>query len=459
MISVKRHLSRRTILRGLSTSIALPLLDAMVPAHTLLRKTAAAAPTRFLAIEMVHGAAGSTAIGRTKNYWSPVKEGRDFDFTYTLAPLEPLRDYLTVISDTELKNAMSLVPVESGDGADHARSSAVFLTAAHPKLTAGEDIQAGPSIDQLIAARWGGKTRWPSLQLCIEDPQALSGECGHGYSCQYTSTISWASPTRPLPMERSPRAIFERLFGRDSAGAATRRPPTTASALDETSDNLRSLRRRLGGADRGRVADYLDEIRAVERRIQEGESRRAVVDARGASSPASASVPDSFDEHADLLFELQRLALRADLTRVCAFKMGADRSARVYPESGITTPFHAASHHREDPQKIEAFATLNRYHVNTVARFLRRLRDTSDADGNLLDRAAVLYGSPMGDSHVHDHRFLPLFIAGRANGRITGNRHVRCAEGTPMANVLLTLAHTFDLDIDRIGDSTGEVAI
>jgi hypothetical protein len=201
---------------------------------------------------------------------------------------------------------------------------------------------------------------------------------------------------------------------------------------------------------------YLDEIRAVERRIQEIERRRAPAPA---GPDSSASVPDSFDEHVDLLFELQRLAFKADITRVCAFKMGADRSARVYPASGIVTPFHAASHHREDPAKIEAFAALNRYHVSSVARFLQGLRDTRDGNGNLLERAAVLYGSPMGDSHVHDHQFLPLFVAGGANGRIGGNRHVRCPEGTPMANVLLTLARRLGLPIDRIGDSTGEVAM
>jgi hypothetical protein len=324
----------------------------MIPAHTLLRRTAAVSPTRFVAIEMVHGAAGSTAVGRARNYWSPVREGRDFDFTYSLKPLEPLRGYVTVISDTELKNAMSLAPLETGDGADHARSSAVFLTAAHPKLTAGPDIQAGPSIDQLLAARWGHETRLPSLQLCIEDLEALPDECGNGYSCWYTSTISWASPTRPLPVERNPRLIFERLFGTRSAMVSAGHQSASASILDDISGDLTRLRGRLGSADSVDVDDFLEEVRAVERRIQEIESPRA----------------------------------RAD-------------------------------------------------------------------------RAAVLYGSPMGDSHVHDHRFLPLFVAGRANGRIKGNLHLRCAEGTPMANMLLTLAHRLGLELERIGDSTGDVAL
>jgi len=458
MISTKSHVSRRSVLRGLSSSIALPLLDAMIPAHTLLRRTAAVSPPRFVAIEMVHGAAGSTALGRLRHYWSPVQEGRDFDFTRTLEPLEPLRQHVTVISDTELKNAMSLAPVESGDGADHARSSAVFLTAAHPKLTAGSDIQAGPSLDQLVAERWGQATRLASLQLCIENPQLPSGSCGNGYSCWYTSTISWASPVRPLPMERSPRSIFERLYRDGVASDPLQRSAARGSILDEVSRDRGRLRRAVGSADRIDVDTYLDEIRAVERRIQEIERRGAATDAR-AEPDSSASVPESFDEHVDLLFELQRLAFKADITRVCAFKMGADRSARVYAASGIATPFHAASHHREDPEKIDAFATLNRYHVSAVARFLEGLKDTRDGNGNLLERAAVLYGSPMGDSHVHDHQFLPLFVAGGANGQIRGNRHIRCPEGTPMANVLLTLARRLGLSIDRIGDSTGEVAM
>jgi hypothetical protein len=449
MISTKSHVSRRSVLRGLSTSIALPLLDAMIPAHTWLRKTAAMSSARFVAIEMVHGAAGSTALGRLRHYWSPVKEGRDFDFTRTLEPLESLREHVTVISDTELKNAMSLAPVENGDGADHARSSAVFLTAAHPKLTAGSDIQAGPSLDQLVARHWGRETRVPSLRLCIENLRQPSATCGNGYSCWYTSTISWASPTRPLSMERSPRLIFEQLYGKGVA---------RGSILDEVSHDRGRLRQAVGLADRADLDIYLDEIRAVEVRIQAIERRGANADA-GGEADSSASVPESFDEHADLLFELQRLAFKADITRVCAFKMGADRSARVYGASGILTPFHAASHHREDPDKIDAFATLNRYHVSSVARFLQKLRDTRDGDGNLLERAAVLYGSPMGDSHVHDHRSLPLFVAGGANGRIRGNTHVRCPEGTPMANVLLTLARRLGLPIDRIGDSTGEVAM
>jgi len=461
MIILKTHLSRRTMLRGFGASLALPFLDAMVPALTPLRLSAAAPGTRLTAIEMVHGAAGSTALGRARHYWSPVEEGANFTLTQTLRSLEPFRDYLTIISNTDLQNAMSLSPAETGDMADHARSSAVFLTAAHPRMTEASDIQAGPSIDQLVARHVGRDTRLPSMQLCIEAPHALTGDCGHGYSCAYTNTISWASPAMPLPMERNPRAVFERLFG-VGAGRAPRTGRAAArtdrSIIDAIGERAAELQKRLGAADRNRVRGYLDDIRAIEQRIQRIEQRNTSSEPRELAE-APAGVPDSFDEHVRLMFDLQVLAFRADLTRVCSFKMGADRSQRVYPESGVTLPFHTLSHHRETPEKIEEFARLNEYHVSTVAYFLDRLRQTPDGDGNLLDHAVVLYGSPMGDSHVHEHKFLPLFLAGRAGGQLAGHRHLRCVPGTPMANVLLTLARKLGVDLERIGDSTGEVAI
>lgn len=455
MIILRKQLSRRAVLRGMGVSLGLPLLDAMVPALSPLRHTAAAPRTRFTAIEMVHGAAGSTEIGRARHYWSPVEDGRQFAFTPTLQSLEPFREHVTIISNTDLQNAMSLSPVESGDMADHARSSAVFLTAAHPRMTDGSDIQAGPSIDQLYAQRVGGETRLPSMQLCIEPPHALSGDCGHTYNCAYSNTISWASPTRPLEMERNPRAVFNRLFGA-APGAA----PSDHSMLDAVAVYAGTLARQLGAADRNRVGMWLDEVRDIEQRIQRVEQRNR--DTNGpprALADAPPGVPDSFDEHVRLMFDLQLLAFKADITRVFSFKLGTDRSQRVYPESGVTSPFHTLSHHRETPEKIEEFARLNQYHVSTVAYFLDRLRQTPDGDGTLLDHALVMYGSPMGDSHVHAHTYLPLFLAGRANGALAGGQHLRCAPGTPMANVLLTLAHKLDVDVDRIGDSTGEVAI
>ena len=455
MFITRTHLSRRAVLRGLGVSVSLPFLEAMVPAQTRLRDTAAAPRPRFVAIEMVHGAAGSTAIGRTKNLWSPVREGRDFEFTETLKSLEPLREYITIVSNTELHNAMALVPDEDGPMADHARSSAVFLTAAHPRRTEGPDIHSGPSLDQIYAGRVGGHTRLPSLQLCLED-NSVEGGCGYGYSCAYTHTISWASPTEPLPMQRAPREVFNRMF-MSNEQASKREIGRNGSVLDALSEATKDLKKKVGARDQARLADYLEDLRAIEKRIQ-------AVESRNSSNPnppreTALSVPDSFDEHVELMFDLQRLALSTDITRVISFKMGLDRSQRVYPESGVTAPFHSLSHHREAPEKIEEFARLNQYHVAKVTQFLEAMRRTPDGDGNLLDHSVVLYGSPMGDSHVHEHRYLPLFLAGKGNGTIQGNRHVNCPVDTPMANVLLTLAHKLGVDIDKIGDSTGEVTI
>lgn len=458
MFITKKHISRRTVLRGIGTSLALPFLESMVPAMTLPVKGAVSPNSRFVAIEMVHGAAGSTALGRANNYWSPAREGPDFDITPTLKSLGPFRDYITVVSNTQLHNAMSLAPDEDGPMADHARSSAVFLTGAHPNRTAANDVQSGPSIDQIYAKAIGNRTPIASLQLCIED-EGLSGGCGYGYSCAYTHTISWASPTMPLPMVRAPRVVFDRLFHTHSANHADRGSPIgDESFLDALIDVTARLKCRIGAADRTRVDDYLGSIRDVERRIQQIEKRNASSTAR-ASVDTPPSVPDSFDEHVELMFDLQLLAFAADLTRVSSFKMGIDRSQRTYPESGIDTPFHTLSHHRQEAQKIETFAKLNAYHLSKVSYFLERLRNTPDGDGNLLDHSLILYGSPMGDSHVHEHRFLPLVLAGRANGTLKGNLHVKCAEDTPMANVLLTVLHRLGVGIDGIGDSTGEVAI
>lgn len=453
----KKHISRRAVLRGMGVSLALPLLDSMVAAQTPLRKTAAAPKTRLAAIEMVHGAAGCSAGGRGKNYWSPVKEGADFEITPTLKSLEPYRDYLTIISDTDLNNARALSPAE--EGADHTRSSAVFLTAAHPKMTEGADVHLGPSLDQIYAQRCGQETPLPSIQLCIENVGSLSGACGFGYSCVYANTISWSSPTTPLPMEMNPRAAFELLFGDGSAAAERQaRRQADRSILDLVSQDVARLQRELGVRDRNRLSEYLDGVREVERRIQKVERYNRSGDAHTLPD-APVGVPDSFEEHVRLMFDLQVLAFMTDVTRVSAFKMGRDVSSRVYPESGVKTPFHALSHHGENPLKLEEFARLNQYHVSKVAYFLERLRNTPDGDGNLLDHSVVLYGSPMGDSHVHEHKRLPLFLAGKASGKLKGNLHRKCAPGTPMANVLLTLLQKLGVDTPRIGDSTGLIEI
>jgi hypothetical protein len=457
MFLSRKHLSRRTVLRGLGAAVSLPLLESMVPAQTPLRKTAAAPRTRLAAVEIVHGAGGSTIDGVAKHYWSPVKEGKDFEFTLSLSPLEPYREYLTIISDTDLNNAAALSPAE--EGADHTRSSAVFLTAAHPKMTEGADIYLGTSIDQLYAQKYGQDTPLPSIQLCIENVGSLSGACGYGYSCVYVNTISWASPTTPLPMELDPRVAFERLFGDGgTAGERLARRQADISVLDVISQEVARLQTDLGPSDRHRLSEYLDDVREIERRIQKVEQYNSSSAAR-ALPEAPIGVPDSFEEHVKLMFDLQVLGFMTDVTRVSAFKLSRDVSSRVFPESGVKTPFHALSHHGENPDRIAEFAKLNRYHASKVAYLLEKLKNTPDGDGNLLDHSLVLYGSPIGDSNTHNHKRLPLFLAGHANGKLKGNLHVRCPEGTPMANVLLTVMHKLDVPVDKIGDSTGEVEI
>jgi hypothetical protein len=456
MFITKKHLSRRTVLRGMGVSLALPLLDSMVPAQTPVAKTAAVPKTRLACIEMVHGAAGSTADGTEKHYWSPAEEGRDFKFSQTLEPLEPLRDYITVVSDTDLHPATAWAAAE--EGADHFRSSAVYLTAAHPKMTEGSDYFAGTSIDQLYAQQFGQDTPLPSIQLCIEMVDA-SGACDYGYACVYADTISWASPTQPLPMTLDPRMAFESLFGEGGTPEERlARQKVNRSILDWISRDVARLQKGLGPSDRNRLNQYLDDVREIERRIQRIEKYNASGEAR-ALPAAPLGVPDSYEDHVKLMFDLQALAFMTETTRVSAFKMSRDVSTRVFPESGVKQPFHPCSHHQENPAKIAEFAKLNRYHVSLVPYFLNKLKNTPDGDGNLLDHSVVLYGSPLGDSNVHNHKRVPIFLAGHANGELKGNLHVRAKDGTPMANVLLTVAHKLGVNVESFGDSNGEVAI
>jgi hypothetical protein len=456
MYLTKKHLSRRTVLQGLGASIALPFLDSMVGAQTPLRKSAAMARPRLAAIEMVHGAAGSTVYGRSQNYWSPVGVGADFEFTQTLKSLEPYREYVTIISDTDQNNAAAATLSE--EGGDHNRSTAVFLTSARPKLTEGSDVLAGTSLDQLYAQHYGHDTPLPSIQLCIENVDG-TGACGYGYACVYADTISWASPTKPLPMERDPRSVFEKLFGDGGTVAERReRQRINRSILDVVVQETARLRKGLGPQDRARLDGYLDDVREVERRIQKIEEYNARGDER-ALPEAPLGVPDSFEEHVKLMFDLQALAFMANITRVSAFKMGRDASNRVFTESGINQPFHSLSHHGQDPDTIAEFAKLNEYHVRQIPAFLEKLKNTPDGDGNLLDHTLVIYGSPMGDSNIHEHKRCPLFLAGHMNGQIKGNQHLVCKEGTPMANVWLTLLDKLDVRVESIGDSTGHVSL
>lgn len=446
MFLTRKRLSRRTILRGAGAAIALPFLDSMLPAAASPANDAAG--PKLACIEMVHGAAGSTDEGVRQHYWSPAKQGADFEWSHSLQPLATLRDYITVVSGTRAKGAEPAGPSEAG--ADHFRSSAVFLTGAHPKQITGPGVTNGISIDQLFARHVAQRspTRVPSLQLCAENI-GLSGSCAFEYDCVYSDTISWASPTRPLPMTVNPRAAFEQLFG--SADS-----PRRASVLDAVADDRSRLRNQVGGTDRARIDGHMEEIRAVERRIQAIEKSNARA-ARRERVFAPIGVPDSWEDHVKLMFDLQVLAFASDTTRVSAFKMSHDTSLRVFHESGVQTPFHTLSHHSERPELIADFAKINRYHVDLVRYFLQRLKDTRDGDGNLLDHSLVLYGSPMGDSHLHDHRRLPLFLAGHAGGQLRGNVHRVCPDGTPLANVLLTILHKVNVDQAGLGDSTGEI--
>ncbi|MEM6701316.1 MAG: DUF1552 domain-containing protein [Acidobacteriota bacterium] len=465
MINSKKKLPRRTVLRGVGAAVALPFLDAMVPAGTAWARPGATRdaaqaedPARLLCIEMVHGAAGSNDWGATQNYWSPAATGRDFDLSPTaLSSLEPYRDRLTIVSNTDCQQAEALEADEIGG--DHYRSSAVFLTQSHPRQTQGSDVLAGTSLDQLYAARYGQETSVPSMQLCIENVDQAGG-CDYGYACVYSDTVSWLSPTEPLPMIRDPRAVFDRLFGvggtpeQRAARAASRR-----SVLDWIVDEVAHLQREVGAEDRLRLDRYLTNVRELERRIQKVVERNSSGEAR-ALPEAPAGVPDSFGEHVRLMFDLQVLAFASDVTRVFSFKLGRDASARVYPESGIDKGFHPLSHHGDKHEVIEEFAELNRYHVSHVPYLLERLEEVTEGDQTLLDKTVVLYGSPMGDPNLHNHRRCPLFLAGGGNGALDGGVHLKADDGTPMANVMLDLLHRLGLeDLDQFGDSNGTVSL
>jgi hypothetical protein len=386
----------------------------------------------------------------------PEKVGADFEFTPILQPLEPFREYVTVVTQTDLRAAEAWGANE--EGADHFRSSAVFLTAAHPKQTEGSDVHAGTSIDQLYAQQFGQDTPLPSLQLGIENVDQ-AGACGFNYACVYSGPISWSSPTTPMPMTIDPRMAFESLFG-DGGTPEDRaaRQKASKSILDGITREVGHLQRELGARDKVRLGTYLESIREIERRIQRIEQQNASGDERELPA-APFGVPDSWEEHVKLMFDLQVLAFSSEATRVSSFKMSRDTSNRVFPDSGFKTPFHTMSHHGSVASRIDDYAKLNTYHMTMLPYFLEKMRSTPDGDGNLLDHSLILWGSPMGDSNVHAHKRLPVLVMGKGNGQVRGNQHVRCADETPYANVLLTVLHKLGIDQGSIGDSNGEVAL
>jgi hypothetical protein len=449
MFLTRRHLSRRTVLRGMGVTIALPFLDAMVPGGAAAQNRKA--PVRLIAIEMVHGAAGSTAFGIKKNMWAPAAVGSDFDLSPTsLKPLEAHRQHLTIVSNTDCRNAEAFLPPEIG--ADHFRSAAVFLTQARPKQTQGSDVVAGTSLDQIYAQQFGQETPIPSMQLCIENVDQAGG-CSYNYSCVYTDTISWASPTDPMPMTRDPRAVFDQLFGVGATPEARQaRRRDDRSILDWVTDSVNDLKRKLTPADQARLADYLDDVREIERRIQKVETSNSSGDPRELPD-APVGVPDSFEEHVKLMCDLQALALASDLTRIFSFKLSRDVSNRVFKPSGCNTAFHTASHHLDRDERITEFQKINTYHVSLLPHLLDRLQNTPDAGGTLLDNTLIVYGSSMGNSNVHNHKRCPLILLGHGGGLLKGNMHVRAADGTPMANAMLALLHGLGVELDAFGDS------
>jgi len=458
MILTKKHMSRRTMLRGVGATMALPLLESMVPAGTAYAKTTAAraaSRVRMVCIEQVHGSAGISEYGLKNHMWIPQATGRNFDISKgILSPLEKFKNQLTIVSQTDVRMAEAMTAPEVGG--DHFRSSAVMYTQSHPKLTEGSDVMVGTSMDQLYAKKFGGETPIPSMQLTIE-PVDQSGGCAYGYACVYTDTVSWASPTEPLPMIRDPRMVFEQLFG--SGGTPEQRAArraTDRSILDMLAQQMADLRKTLGPTDRQRLEQYGTNVREIEQRIAKIEQRNSSGDARELPG-APAGVPDSFEEHVKLMFDLQVLAFASDTTRVFSFKIGRDGSGRVYPGSGVDRGFHDASHHGASEERIKEFAEINKHHVSMLPYFLEKLQATMDGEANLLDKTLVLYGSPMAVGNTHNHRNCPLILLGSGGGIIEPGVHLKAAEGTPMANVMLSVLKKLGHDeLTSFGDSTGE---
>jgi hypothetical protein len=436
----KRHVPRRMFLRGAGATIALPLLDSMLPAQTPLGKTAAAPKSRLSCIYVPHGA--------TMDRWTPAGQGTGFEFTEILSPLEKLRDRVCVVSNLAHPAAGG---VGSDAGADHARSAAVFLSGVHPEK---DSIRVGPTIDQIAAEHIGQDTPLPSIELSIEEV-ALS--CGSGYACAYSNTISWKTATTPLPMENNPQVVFEKLFGDGSNNADRQaRKQQARSLLDSVMEQVASLQRGLPASDRAKLSEYLDDVREIERRIQKAQNQVAA-DLQLPEAPVG--VPESFDEHFKIMFDLQVLAFRAEITRVATLMFARDTSGAVYPQSGVRDGFHVASHHSNLRANMDKFAIINRYHVQMLAYFLEKLKSTPDGDGTLLDHALVLYGSSMSNGNQHDHDPLPVILAGGAAGQLKGGRHMQYGPHTPMSNLLLTMLDKLGIPADHHGDSTGKLEI
>jgi hypothetical protein len=430
----KSHLSRRTILRGVGAAVALPFLDSMLPAQTALPK-----PTlRAGFIYVPHG----TILPQ----WTPIGEGADFGFSRILKPLEPFRSRITVVTGCSIN-------AENG----HAISNSMWLNGTRPAH--GTEIRSATTVDQLIAAKIGQDTTFPSLELATEDHSAELGSCGGDYACAYMNTISWRNATTPNPMELNPRVVFERLFGGDGATAAERaaRLDDNLSLLDGVTASAKDLSKTLDTRDKARLTDYLDNVREIERRIAQAEKKNTQSGLAAPDTPPG--IPDSFEEHVKLMFDLWALAFQGDITRVTTFMMARELSTRTYPQIGVPEGHHPVSHHQNVPEQIEKHAKINTYHITLLAGFLEKLRGTQDGDGNLLDHSMILYGSGMSNGNVHSHDILPAVIAGGAAGRLRGNRHVKVPLATPISNMLVSLLDKAGVQTDHLADSTGRVEI
>jgi hypothetical protein len=440
MIITRKALPRRMFLRGLGVSIALPLLDAMIPSLTAQANTPAASE-RLRRIGYVY-----MPMGCDQSRWTPPGEGTLDELSPTLAPLAPIKDKVAIVTNLELKNAYP---------GTHATSNAAFLSAAKAKLTESNDYYLGTTVDQIAAREIGHQTQLPSLEMAM-DLLATVGQCDNGYACVYQNNLSWSSPTTPLPAEAHPRIVFERLFGEggtpaDRRAALRRR----ASLLDAVADEITRLNGVLGSADRAKVTQYLETVREVERRIQKAETDAA--DHRLPDLDRPVGVPASYADHARLMFDLQVLAMQADITRVITFQLARETSNRTYPEIGVSDGHHPLTHHGNDPAKIAKVALINRFHVSLFAEFIEKLSKTPEADGSLLDHSLYLYGSGMGNPNLHDHTNLPIIVAGGAAGRMRGGRHIRYSRPMPLASLHLTLLDKVGVQLDSFADSRGKI--
>ena len=440
MIVTRRALPRRTFLRGVGATLGLPLLDAMIPAVTAAQKTAAA-PVHRLGFVYI-------PMGTHQPLWTPPQVGRMTEVSTILQSLKPHLDYTTVLSNLELRNAYS-------GGADHTTANAAFLSGVKAKRTDGSDYELATTVDQIAARQISTETPLPSLELAT-DFNYVVGNCDNGYACVYLNTMAWSNPTTPLPTEANPRVVFERMFG-DGGTVAERQEDLrqNASILDGLMSGMTGLQRRLGAGDRTTLNNYLDSIREVERRIQRAEQQDP--DSLPTSLERPIGAPQNWEDHVKLMFDLQVLAFQADITRVITFQVLREVSTRTYPQIGVPDGHHPTSHHQLDPVKIAKLTKISEYHVSLFSYYLERLKATADGNGSLLDNSLLLLGSGLGNPDIHDHVNLPIVVAGGGSGTHKGGRHLVCAKGTPLTNLLVTMLDKSGVNIDRFADSTGEI--